>query len=111
MLVPDILNVTTLYDVKFWDNLLLYFELGPLGLWHKCDGCMSRVMVDLALQCWKVGLILTYHNYVLDKWDALCAADLTPKAFTHEKLINYGGLFLVLEKKGGDKEETRKFWE
>lgn len=38
-LVPDILNIKTLYYKKLREKLLLYFILEPLGICHNCGGC------------------------------------------------------------------------
>ena len=89
--VPSRLNGTELTAEEFRDNLGLRYNLAPLFIPDKCDGCGAAMNVEHALSC-KVGrLVHIRHDDVADEFGYLCGLALKPSRVSHEPVINSSG--------------------
>ena len=89
--IPSRLNGTELSAEEFRDNLRLRYNLKPLFMPEKCDGCGQPMTVEHALSCKVGGLVHIRHDDVADEFGHLCALALKPSRVTHEPVINSCG--------------------
>ena len=89
--IPSRLNGTELSAEEFRDNLRLRYNLKPLFMPEKCDGCGAPMTVEHALSCKVGGLVHICHDDVADEFGHLCALALKPSRVTHEPVINSCG--------------------
>jgi hypothetical protein len=68
--LPNRFNGTVVSAEEFWDNLHLRYNLMPLDLPEKCDGCGAGFSVEHALSCKVGGLVHIRHDDVAqeDGW-------------------------------------------
>ena len=86
--MPNRLNGTELSAEEFRDNLRIRYNLEPLVMPDRCDGCGCKMSVEHALQCKVGGLVHIRHNDVAEEWGALNAQAFSPSAVSHEPRIN-----------------------
>ena len=84
---PSRLNGTGLSANEWRDNARLRYNLAPLDMPCRCDGCGERMTVEHALQCKKGGLVSIRHDDVADEWRDLCGKATTPGHVTREPHI------------------------
>ena len=70
--IPRHINGTVLGADEWRDNVRLRYNLLPLNLPERCDGCGAKFTVQHALSCRKGGLLYTRHNMGADEWRHLC---------------------------------------
>jgi hypothetical protein len=61
---PSRLHGTELSAEEFRDNLRLRYNLAPLSMPSKCDGCGQKMTVEHALSCKVGGLVHIRHDDV-----------------------------------------------
>lgn len=89
--VPNRLNGTELTADEFRDNIRLRYNLQPLDMPEKCDGCGETMTVEHALQCKVGGLVhIMRHDDVAKEWMYLAGQALQPSRVSHEPEINSG---------------------
>ena len=88
--VPSRLNGTDLTADEFRDNLRLRYNLVPLHMPERCNGCGEKMTVEHALSCKVGGLVHIRHDDVAEEWGRLCAKAFSPSCVTHEPYINSG---------------------
>lgn len=85
---PSVLNGTNLSADEFRDNLRLRYDMKPLHLQPKCDGCGETITVQHCLSCKVGGLVHIRHDDVASEFGHLCAKALSPGRISYEPLIN-----------------------
>lgn len=88
--LPSWVNGTELSADEFRDNVRLRYNLKPLYIPERCDGCGAKMTVDHALSCKAGGLVHVRHDDVADEFGHLCGLAFKPSRVTHEPLINSG---------------------
>ena len=86
--VPHRLNGTEFSWEEFRDNLCLRYGLMPQSIPATYGGCSKKFLVDHALSCPKVVLVLVWHDDAAKEWVSLGARALVPSAITYEPKIN-----------------------
>jgi hypothetical protein len=89
--LPNRFNGTVLSAEEFRDNLRLRYNLLPLDLPEKCDGCGAGFSVDHALSCKVGGLVHIRHDDVAQEFGFLCGKAFKPSRVSFEPLINTRG--------------------
>ena len=86
--IPNRLNGTILSAEQWRDNVRLLYNLEPLNMPSKCDGCGAKLTVDHALSCKKGGLVHMRHDDIGGeiRWLASCA--LSHSRVEREPYIN-----------------------
>ncbi|KAL3795565.1 hypothetical protein ACHAWO_009861 [Cyclotella atomus] len=88
--LPSWVNGTELSKDEFQDNIRLRYNLKPLCIPERCDGCGAKMTVEHALSCKVGGLVHVRHDDVADEFGHLCGLAFKPSRVTHEPLINSG---------------------
>ena len=70
--VPSHINGTVLSADEWRDNTRLRYNMLPLDMPQRCDGCGEKFTVEHALSCRLGGLVHTRHNMGADEWRHLC---------------------------------------
>ena len=60
----------------------------PQDIPATCDDCGKRFLIEHALACPKIGLVLARHDDAAKEWGALGARALVPSDITYEPKIN-----------------------
>ena len=60
----------------------------PQDIPATCDGYGKKSLIEHALSCPKVGLVLAQHDDTAKEWGALGARSLVPSSITYEPKIN-----------------------
>ena len=76
--VPHRLNGTEISAEEFRDNLRLRYNLAPLAMPDRCDGCGARMTVEHALSCKVGGLVHIRHDDVAQEFGHLCGLAYKP---------------------------------
>jgi hypothetical protein len=66
--VPSEINSTCLSANEWRDNARLRYNLAPLDMPDRCDGCGAKMTVEHALSCKVGGLVHIRHDDVGDEW-------------------------------------------
>ena len=75
--VPSRLNGTGISAEEWRDNVRLRYNLQPIDMLDRCDGCNCQLTVEHALSCKKGGLVHIRHDDVADEWRYLCGTALS----------------------------------
>ena len=86
--IPHRLNGTELSREEFWDNLCLRYGLMPQDIPATCDGCGKKFLIEHALSCPKLVLVLVWYGDSTKEWGAVVSRALVPSAITYEPKIN-----------------------
>jgi hypothetical protein len=89
--LPNRLNGTVLSAEEFRDNIRLRYNLLPLALPDKCDGCGAAFSVEHALSCKVGGLVHIRHDDVAQEFGFLCGKAFKPSRVSYEPIINTRG--------------------
>ncbi|KAL7503120.1 hypothetical protein ACHAXN_000965, partial [Cyclotella atomus] len=85
---PSRLHGTELSGEEFRDNIRLRYNLAPLSMPSKCDGCGEKMTVEHALSCKVGGLVHIRHDDVAEEFGHLCELAFSKGRVTHEPRIN-----------------------
>lgn len=66
--MPNQFNGTVLLGEEWRDNAQLRYNLFPLGLPEKCDGCGVKLCVEHALSCKVGGMVHIQHDNVAQEF-------------------------------------------
>jgi len=86
--LPHRLNGTILSAEEWRDNVRLLYNLEPLDMPQRCDGCMAKMDVEHALSCKKGGLVHARHDDVASEWRWLNRCAFSPGKVEREPYIN-----------------------
>jgi hypothetical protein len=86
--IPSRLHGTELSKEEFVDNLRLRYNLEPLAMPCKCDGCGQKMSVEHALSCKVGGLVHIRHDDVGSEFGHLSELAFSKSRVTHEPRIN-----------------------
>jgi len=75
--VPSRLNGSGISAEEWRDNVRLRYNLQPIDMPDRCDGCNCQLTVEHALSCKKGGLVHIRHDDVADEWRYLCGTALS----------------------------------
>jgi hypothetical protein len=89
--IPSRLHGTELSQEEFVDNLRLRYNLEPLAMPCKCDGCGQKMSVEHALSCKVGGLVHIRHDDVGNEFGHLSELAFSKSRVTHEPRINQCG--------------------
>ncbi|KAL7508573.1 hypothetical protein ACHAXN_005644, partial [Cyclotella atomus] len=88
---PNQFNGTVLLGEEWRDNAQLRYNLFPLELPEKCDGCGVKLCVEHALSCKVGGMVHIQHDNVAQEFVFLCGKAFEPSRVSYEPLINTRG--------------------
>ena len=100
--IPNRANGTALSAEEFRDNIRLRYNLAPLEMPQRCDGCGAKMTVEHALSCRVGGLVHIRHDDVADEYRALCVAAFSPSRVQREPRIHSGVCTRVRVEADGD---------
>jgi hypothetical protein len=81
---PSRLQSTELSAEEFIENIRLCFNLQPLSMDFKCDGCGNNMTVEHALSCKVGGLVHIRHDNVAEEWAHLSELAVSMGRVTHK---------------------------
>ena len=105
---PSYLNGTELSADEYRDNVRLRYNLKPLNLPERCDGCGAQMTVEHALSCKVGGLVHIRHDDVADEFGHLSGLAFKPSRVTHEPLIQSGAVCETRESVEAQLQDDRR---
>ena len=86
--IPDRLNGTILSANEWRDNTRIRFNLEPLDMPRRCDGCGECMTVEHALQCKRGGLVSIRHDDLGSEWRWLTSCATSHARVSREPRIH-----------------------